>query len=634
LRKAGVKLKLGGQPFQVLTILLERPGEVVTREELQKRLWPDTFVDVDHNLNTAINKIREVLGDSAESPRYVETLPRRGYRFIASVNGGAVPSDQLIQKAPPAKSKVWGRPLTGFAILGVVVVAVGSLTLWRAAFRTPSAPKVLGFTKLTNDGQAKIGPLVTDGSRIYFNELLPGPRNLVVQVSVKGGEAIPLSLPLPSPVVLDLSKDGTEFLVASSVKANRVGFDLAPLWVQPVAGGSPRRVGAVLVGIGMGTGAFSSDARFGPGATTVIYSHRLDINSVSEDGSSPRKLLSVDGNPLGFGNAPFAFRFSPDARVFRFTQFDDHLDRFSASYASRFNTIMGASADGKGIHKMFPGCCGEWTSDGRFFIFQNKTNFEFDVWAFREDRRFRWWKEDDKPIQLIAGPLDFEFPLPSKDGEEIFAIGTSRRAEVVRYDSRSGEFVPYLSGISAEGLALSRDGQWVSYTAYPEGTLWRSRVDESERTQLTFPPLRVFAPRWSPDGKQIAFSATLLETTLNAYLISSEGGNAQRILPSEQIQMDVKCHRTENSLIFGSMPFRDVPIYTLDLSNQLRAVQVFHTRDRRDSELTSNTQQDRRIARVLTIDEVGLEQPLCNLALHLQTLFQGRRKQHKTATGV
>lgn len=80
--KGGLKLKLSGQPFQVLAILLEHPGAVVTREELQKRLWPDTFVDVDHNLNTAINKIREVLGDSAENPRFVETLPRRGYRFI------------------------------------------------------------------------------------------------------------------------------------------------------------------------------------------------------------------------------------------------------------------------------------------------------------------------------------------------------------------------------------------------------------------------------------------------------------------------------------------------------------------------------------------------------------------------
>jgi DNA-binding winged helix-turn-helix (wHTH) protein len=88
LRKNGFRLKLAGQPFQVLAILLERPGELVTREELQKRLWPDTFVDVDHNLNTAINKIREVLGDSAENPRFVETLSRRGYRFMVPVNNG------------------------------------------------------------------------------------------------------------------------------------------------------------------------------------------------------------------------------------------------------------------------------------------------------------------------------------------------------------------------------------------------------------------------------------------------------------------------------------------------------------------------------------------------------------------
>ncbi len=96
LRKAGMKVKLSGQPFQVLTILLERHGDVVTREELQKRLWPDTFVDVDHNLNASITKIREALGDSAESPRFVETLPRRGYRFLVPVN------DIVEANAPPA----------------------------------------------------------------------------------------------------------------------------------------------------------------------------------------------------------------------------------------------------------------------------------------------------------------------------------------------------------------------------------------------------------------------------------------------------------------------------------------------------------------------------------------------------
>jgi cholera toxin transcriptional activator len=93
LRKGGVRLRLQGQPFQVLALLLERAGNVVTREELRKQLWPsDTFVDFDHSLNTAINKVREALGDSASSPRYVETLARRGYRFIAPVQnleGGA-----------------------------------------------------------------------------------------------------------------------------------------------------------------------------------------------------------------------------------------------------------------------------------------------------------------------------------------------------------------------------------------------------------------------------------------------------------------------------------------------------------------------------------------------------------------
>ena len=86
LRKHGARLRLSGQPLKVLEILLERAGDVVTREELQIRLWPvDTFVDFDHSLHNAIARIREVLGDSAETPRYIETLPRRGYRFIGPV---------------------------------------------------------------------------------------------------------------------------------------------------------------------------------------------------------------------------------------------------------------------------------------------------------------------------------------------------------------------------------------------------------------------------------------------------------------------------------------------------------------------------------------------------------------------
>jgi TolB-like protein/DNA-binding winged helix-turn-helix (wHTH) protein len=104
LRKNGIKLKLSGQPFRVLAILLARPGDIVTREALQKQLWPDTFVDAERNLNTAINKIREVVGDSAENPRFVETLPRRGYRFIAPIVDPGTPRNGPPQPTSPSAS--------------------------------------------------------------------------------------------------------------------------------------------------------------------------------------------------------------------------------------------------------------------------------------------------------------------------------------------------------------------------------------------------------------------------------------------------------------------------------------------------------------------------------------------------
>src|SRR5690349_21065690 len=113
LRKHGLRVRLQEQPFQVLTMLLEHPGEVVTREELQKRLWPaDTFVDFDHGLNKAINKIREALSDSADSPRFVETLSRRGYRFLADVNdvdAATVLSPELATQ-PHSVAEVRDRP--------------------------------------------------------------------------------------------------------------------------------------------------------------------------------------------------------------------------------------------------------------------------------------------------------------------------------------------------------------------------------------------------------------------------------------------------------------------------------------------------------------------------------------------
>src|SRR5262245_32588734 len=161
LRKAGLRLKLTGQPFQVLAILLEQPGVVVTREELQKRLWPDTFVDVDHNLNTAINKIREALGDSSENPRFVETLPRRGYRFIAPVDGHRDSDSALKPQIPsPTEAHAEGglephrrsRISTYFAVGGAALLfVVAAVFLVHRGLQLPRAPRPRSLTRLTFD---------------------------------------------------------------------------------------------------------------------------------------------------------------------------------------------------------------------------------------------------------------------------------------------------------------------------------------------------------------------------------------------------------------------------------------------------------------------------------------------------
>jgi Tol biopolymer transport system component/DNA-binding winged helix-turn-helix (wHTH) protein len=581
--RSGVRVQIQDQPLRLLWLLLEAEGRVVTREQLRAALWPqDTFVDFEHAVNTAVKKLRQALEDSAEHPKFVETLPRIGYRFMATLEWVSDISDKnplprvvaiappgpvtVTQRLPPRREALSGdkgqaatllsddavapetqrKPRIRRLVLRYSVLLAGILVLAGAAFKTviraPSAPRVLRFTALTNDGQRKGGALASDGSRIYFNETLTDQRPIIAQVSVTGGEAVPLSVPLKRPQVLDLSREGTELLIA-----NDDGFDSSSLWVQSVVGGSPRRIGTVPI----------TDAKFGADGKSIIYGSEHDVYSVSRDGSSARKILTAD-------SVPFAFRLSPDGRVFRFTQFDYRVDSMA---------IMEAAADGTRLRRMTGGCCGDWTSDGRFFIFQTRSDpavLRIDLWALPEEGRFSWRKREGTPIQLTAGPFSFMSPLLSKDGKQIFAIGESDRAEVIRYDSRSNQFVPYFSGISAEGLAFSRDGQWVAYTSYPDGTLWRSKVDGGERLQLTFPPLRVLLPRWSPDGKQIAFNARLHDAPFNIYVISSEGGHAQRILPSEQTQKDANWSPDGSSLVFGSDG--DVrnkePIQTIDLGSK------------------------------------------------------------------
>jgi cholera toxin transcriptional activator len=205
LRKSGIKLRLQGQPFQVLALLLERAGEVVTREELQQKLWPsDTFVDFDHSLNTAINKVREALGDSASSPRYVETLARRGYRFIAPVQTNTHKLDATPATPPqPPITTPQAPPQNGPSIHPELEVPIPRRTITRSLF-----------------GLIQIMYLCFYLSALFLlryvaeiGDSFGHPRGMVLAgaVLVTAGIGIPLRLYLLSAISFDYQRLGEKF---------------------------------------------------------------------------------------------------------------------------------------------------------------------------------------------------------------------------------------------------------------------------------------------------------------------------------------------------------------------------------------------------------------------------------------
>jgi DNA-binding winged helix-turn-helix (wHTH) protein len=553
LRRGGIKLKLSGQPFDVLLALVEKSGQVVTREELHEKLWSqDTFVDFEHGLNKAINRVREALGDDADNPRFVETLPRRGYRFLVplmqpaqptAVANSATPSKETAAPLPESPAHLAKRSrimlLAAITVVIVVIAVLGVLAPWRSRARSMEQLKVLRFSQLTNDGLLKSGPIATDGVRIYFTETLPGNLRSLAQVSTTGGEVVRLPNPRSHARVLDLSRDGSELLLGNPENTG-VGEDstLDSLWVQPVAGGSPRRVGSLLV----------NDAAWGAQPATIVYGDGDSVYLINQDGTDSHKLLTQPGSP-------YSFSFSPDGEVLRFSR---HPGGGSSS------SIMETSARGTGVRELFPGCCGKWTPDGRYFVFQSDQDGRSDLWAVPESG-FPWKTAVSRPIKLTAGPLEFEAPVSSKYGKEIFAIGNLGRTEIVRYDLRNRHFVPYLPGNSADGLTFSEDGEWVAYTSYPDGTLWRSRVDGSERVQLTFPPMRVLLPHWSPDGRQLVFFARNPGRPWSIFLLSSNGGTPKQVISDPEDRVDPNWSPDGNSLVFGSFDVPNNPIWIVDL---------------------------------------------------------------------
>jgi serine/threonine protein kinase/Tol biopolymer transport system component len=404
------------------------------------------------------------------------------------------------------------------ALLAAIACAM-SLIVWLRSALPP--PRILGSKQLTNDGLQKFD-LVTDGNRIYFIES-SGNRSNFAQVSVAGGEVAWMNVPGNFPRIADIAPDGSELLGGGG------GPVPGPLLALPLPAGTRRRLGD-LVGRAP---AWAPDGH-------LLFAIGNDIYVAEHDGSAPKKFATAP-------NPPTKIRYSLDGTRIRFTSADPN---------SLTSILMEVNADGSGMHPLLPGwnnppqeCCGSWTPDGKYYVFLSTRNLVSNVWILPE-KSASWRKVSGEPLQLTTGPLQFSHVIPSKDGKKLFVVGVQRRAELVRYEAKSGHFVPYLGGISAGDVDFSRDRQWVTYVLYPEGTLWRSRLDGSERLQLTSPPMRTALAHWSPDGQQIAFSGSHAGKW-KVFLISRDGGNPQPVTTGDEQETDPTWSADGTKLAFG-----------------------------------------------------------------------------------
>jgi DNA-binding winged helix-turn-helix (wHTH) protein/Tol biopolymer transport system component len=513
LLKHGSKIKIQDLPFQLLMVLLETPGELVTREELRRRLWPaDMFVCFDDGLNVAMQKLRGALGDNAEAPRYIETVPRQGYRFVAHVTGGealglrasahtiSIVRERNGESLPargrkPASAEsaqrngVLGRRwllVAGCALL--IAGSAGLFVLWRNGSRPPQVRSVI---PLTQDGEPKWGRLVTDGSRVYFNEGNPGNWK-IAEVSAEGGRTAQITTPISDLSVAGMNASGSELL------AFRGEGPSVALWAVPLPAGEPRRL--------QGIEAF--DASMFPDGR-IVYVQGDAIYVAGKDGSNPRQLLHA-------GEKVLRPSVSADGARIGFTVWPN---------GSPTGSLREAKSDGSEARELFRGegaCCGTWTANGKFLVFSVLRDGRWDLWALPKRSML---SSSPQPIHLTDGPLSYVAPVASQDGSHVFAIGSQSRSELVRYDTRSGQLASFLVGVSANEATMSRDGAWVAYLSYPDHTLWRSRTDGSERRQLTFPPVVVTYASISPDGSRVSFSTLQDEV----YVIGVSGEQARKV---------------------------------------------------------------------------------------------------------
>jgi serine/threonine protein kinase/dipeptidyl aminopeptidase/acylaminoacyl peptidase len=445
-------------------------------------------------------------------------------RAFERVAGG-----RQLSNRPPLSSR--NKKMSWY--IGAPLVAVILLAL-AAMITRPQASAPLDSTQITFSAEPKEGPLFTDGARLYFNS-----RGIPSEMAVAGGAVVPQHVFGQGIFLLDILADGSEAVGLKPEPDDNLGR--GRLWTTSMLGGTPRKLSDHLALV----------ARWSPDGRSVVFSDQHMLYSIGIDGENLRKLWEAPDDIS-------TLALSPDGQELSAT-----VGELSAA------RIWSLKSDGRDAHPLrfdWPhdasASSGLWTPDGRHFSFSSDREGRNNLYELVTPPWFAFWRKATA-VRITGNQLPIQAAAAARDSKGLFVLGKMDEGAMRAYDPLSKKLVPYLDDLSMLQFVISPDRQWMAYTEYPSRYLWKSRLDGSEKVQLT----RSYAAmeQWSPNGKWLAYS-----NWQNVYLLSADGGAPQQLTPDGADGVAPSWFPDGKSIAFNNFPDPRKPysIHILDLATR------------------------------------------------------------------
>ncbi len=422
------------------------------------------------------------------------------------------PSTETKIAADPSESefrtRAWPQRLFRKAVLPSAIVAGALFVIFIFLLPDTVRLEATNPVRITRSQAFVLSPLLGGSALIYYQRYA-NEQYSVAAIPNRGGGPSIIQTGLANSDLCDLAPNGTSMLLRNLIGSRDVN---EPLYSMNL-GHQAHRVGNV----------WAYDAAWYPNRKRILYSANGVVYSSDPAGKSRRRLFEVPGNAEWF-------RWSPDGKILRFTVINKNED----------TAIWELKVGNKKPHRLFPKmpyyqCCGSWTPDGKFYIFQVRVDQNFQVWA-RQERQSSLFAFHPRTFPLIQGSVSYRGPLISRDGEKLFLYAEDPKGELVRYDFQARQFVPMLPSISARTLAFSRDGNRIAYSTMKGDNLWQCHTDGTHCLQLTHGFRNTLLPRWSPDGRMIAFMGVHFTGNWGIYSVAAKGGPVRSLFNGNEAE--------------------------------------------------------------------------------------------------